>query len=240
MNTPINPDRRLFLRNATLVGVAAAAATAACNGPETMEPGQPEPKPNADVDNLNALLKAEYMAIDAYSQGAVVLTQQKNNGATQADRDLAALVLAVAVEFQADHKAHAALLAKTVKDLNGTPVAEADSKFTLPADFKASTVNVMKLAANAERNAAIAYNRVVSTLSTSTLRFLGASIEGDETQHFMVLYALIEGLAVPTSALTPSMNADQVVPRAFVSSTVDQGGAEGLQSEKDLSVTDNA
>ena len=149
-------------------------------------------------------------------------------------------MLAVAVEFQADHKAHAALLAKTVKDLNGTPVAEADSKFTLPADFKASTVNVMKLAANAERNAAIAYNRVVATLTTSTLRFLGASIEGDETQHFMVLYALIEGLAVPTSALTPSKNADQVVPRAFVASTVDQGGGEGLQSEKDLSVTDNA
>ena len=56
----------------------------------------------------------------------------------------------------------------------------------------------------------------------------------------MVLYALIEGLAVPTAALTPTMNADQVVPRSFVSSTVDQGGGEGLQSEKDISVTDNA
>jgi hypothetical protein len=35
------------------------------------------------------------------------------------------------------------------------------------------------------------------------------------------------------------MNADQVVPRAFVSSTVSLGGGEGLQGETDLRVNDN-
>jgi hypothetical protein len=229
-------DRRLFLRGVTVAGLAAAAS--ACSDDDEPTP-QPPPTPNKDVEQLNALLSAEYKAIDAYAQGAAVLTDQKDNGPTQEARDLAALVLAVAVEFRNDHQAHAALLEKTVRDLQGTPVSQADSKFTLPAGFKPSTLNVMKLAANAERSAAIAYNGVIRELSAANLRFLGSAIEGDETQHFMVLYALIEGLAVPTASLSPTMNADQVVPRAFVSSTASLGGGEGLQSETDLRINDN-
>lgn len=230
-------DRRLFLRGVTVAGIAAAAS--ACSDEDEQEPTPPPPASNKDVEQLNALLSAEYKAIDAYTQGAVVLTDQKTNGPTQEARDLAALVLAVAVEFRSDHQAHAALLDKTVRDLQGTPVSAADAKFTLPTGFKPSTLNVMKLAANAERSAAIAYNGVIRELSAANLRFLGSSIEGDETQHFMVLYALIEGLAVPTASLSPTMNADQVVPRAFVSSTVSLGGGEGLQGETDLRVNDN-
>lgn len=45
--------------------------------------------------------------------------------------------------------------------------------------------------------------------------FIAAAIKGDETQHFTVLHALIEGLAVPTSALTPTMNADIATNELF-------------------------
>jgi hypothetical protein len=147
------------------------------------------------------------------------------------------LVLAVAVEFQKDHKDHAALLVKTVQALGGTPVNEADNKFTLPTGFKANTTNVMKLACNEERRAAVAYNQVIKSLAAKDNRFIAAAIQGDETMHYTVLAALIEGLAVPTAALTTS-KADQVVPQAYSSTTVAQGGSTGLEAEPDQATND--
>jgi|CXWL01.1.fsa_nt_gi bacterioferritin (cytochrome b1) len=228
--------RRHFLKQVGAVG-AGAAALAAC-GPATMvnpPDGGTVVDNTSDITNLNALLSAEYAVLDAYTQGAGVLTDQKNNGATQADKDLAALVLAVAGEFINDHTAHAALLSSTITTLGGTPVEKATFHFTLPTGFKASTVNVMKLAANEERRAAVAYNGVIKALKQSGNRFIAAAIEGDETQHFTVLRALIEGLAVPTSALTPTTNTDKVVPAAFVSTTM---GGPGLQSLPDIATND--
>jgi hypothetical protein len=52
------------------------------------------------------------------------------------------------------------------------------------------------------------------------------------------LVALIEGLAVPTAALTTSV-ADQVVPRAWASNTTDFGGSVGFEAEADLATNDN-
>lgn len=237
-------NRRALLRGAAVVSATAAVA-AACGatpspgvdggtggGTGTLDAGGvfDAGVVNTDIANLNALLSAEYKAIDAYTQGAGVLTADTS--------DLGKLVLAVAVEFQSDHRAHAVLLAKTITDLGGTPVTEAANKFTLPTGFKASTPNVMKLAANAERAAAVAYNQVLKGLTSKTNRFIAAAIEGDETQHYVVLVALIEGLVMPTANLTPTTNADKVVPQPFVSATTELGGASGLQSETDQVTND--
>jgi rubrerythrin len=219
-------------RRQVIVGMAVTGGTAlaisAC-GPATNNNN--DAGMDADVASLNALLAAEYKAIDAYTQGAGVLATDMS--------DLGKLVLAVAVEFQKDHREHATLLDKTIKALGGTPTAEATNKFTLPTGFVASTTNVMKLACNEERRAAIAYNQVLKGLVNKTNRFIAAAIQGDETQHYVVLAALIEGLAVPTANLTPTMNADKVVPQAFVSNTSAQGGGNGLQSETDFATDDN-
>ncbi len=238
-NTMIDKNqmgRRALLKGAAVVGAGAALAACGSTGGTTTDGGVTDGGTtmdagmNADIANLNALLVAEYKAIDAYTQGAAVLAMDMT--------DLGKLVLAVAVEFQKDHKEHAALLDKTIKALGGTPTTEAANKFTLPTGFKPSTPNVMKLACNEERKAAIAYNQVLKGLQTKNNRFIAAAIQGDETQHYVVLVALIEGLAVPTTALTATMNADKVVPQAFVSATTDLGGGSGLQSEADLAVND--
>lgn len=219
--------RRTLLRGAATAGAAAVVAQSCGTVPGGSDAGT-----NPDVGSVNALLAAEYKAIDAYAQGAAVLQQDSSS--------LGQLVLAVAVEFQKDHKDHAVLLEKTVRALGGTPTTEAENKFTLPSGFVANTTNVMKLACNEERRAAVAYNQVIKGLKDKNNRYIAAAIQGDETMHYVVLAALIEGLAVPTSALTPTQNADKVVPQAYASSTVDFGGSTGLQSEVDLATNDTA
>lgn len=226
MTTKTDLPRRAMLKGVATVG-AAAVVTQACS-PATG--GNDAGTPHADIASVNALLAAEYKAIDAYTQGAGVL--QTDSSA------LGKLVLAVAVEFQKDHKDHAVLLDATVKALGGTPTTEAENKFTLPTGFVANTTNVMKLACNEERRAAVAYNQVIKGLTDKNNRFIAAAIQGDETMHYVVLGALIEGLAVPTASLTPTSNADQVVPRAYASNTSSMGGTAGLEAEADISTTD--
>lgn len=227
----IDKNRRLFVQGGAALG-AGLALTACGSNMMTPDGGTNTDAgvTDADIASMNALLSAEYKAIDAYTQGAGVLSGDSS--------DLGKLVLAVAVEFQKDHREHAALLAQTVVNLGGTPVLEADNKFTLPTGFVANTINVMKLACNEERRAAVAYNQVLKGLKAPNNRFISAAIQGDETMHYVVLAALIEGLAVPTASLTPTMNADQVVPRAYVSSTVSLGGSTGLEAEADIATND--
>ena len=217
--------RRSLLKGAATTA-AALALTEACGTP----PDNTDGGDAADIASLNALVAAEYKAIDAYAQGATVL---------QADSSaLGQLSLAVAVEFQKDHSEHVALLVQLVARLGGTPATSADNKFTLPTGFNATTMNVLKLAANEERRAAIAYNQVLKGLSSKNHRFIAAAIQGDESAHYAVLVALIEGLAVPTAALTTSV-ADQVVPRAWASNTTDFGGSAGFEAEADIATNDN-
>jgi rubrerythrin len=83
---------------------------------------------------------------------------------------------------------------------------------------------VLKFAAGAERDATVAYNQVLAGLESAKLRFLASAIEGDESQHFIVLAALILGLAAPTSKLDQSKVGD-VVPEAFVTTV---GQTDGL------------
>lgn len=188
----------------------------------------PEPSPEQDNDVLNALLKAEYDAIATYTAGAGLIA---DDAATpQATRDV---VTAVAVHFQDQHRQHAAALKQLIEDNDGTPVADAMTA-TLPGSFDdTSTLGVMKLAADKEKQAAVAYAEVMKSISTSAAAKLVASIGAIETQHFVVLYLLVEGLiaANTMTAASPAL----IVPAAFV---LDVGGT-GTQSLENFPALDD-
>src|SRR4030095_9404306 len=109
----------------------------------------------------------------------------------------------------------------------GEPVDEdaVAKKFEPPAELVAAPTigNVLKFACGAERAAAVAYNQVLAGLEDAKLRFLASSIEGDESQHFIVLAALVLGLADPGPNLSTDTAVD-VVPEAFVSKVGDAPG----------------
>ncbi len=182
--------------------------------------------PDADVVPLNALLAAEYNAITAYSAGAMLIGAAKTTDPLYALREV---ITEVAVSIQKDHKLHAAALVDAINALSGTAVKEADiaAKFQPPMALTANPTisNVLKFAASAERSAAVAYNQVLAGMEDAKLRFLASSIEGDETQHFIVLAALVLGLASPGAKLNKA-TAATVVPKPFVSTVGTQPGLD--------------
>ncbi len=217
-------DTNKLSRRALLGGLAATGtATLAGCGDDAAPSG-----PNPDITPLNALLTAEYEAIKAYEAGRMILMTPPM-GDPQASSS--APLLVVATNWQNQHRAHAMQLASTITGIGGTPVSEASVMFTPPTGFSASVANVLKLACNKERAAAIAYNRAVKALKSTNSRFLAGTIEGDETQHFIVLYALLKGVvqADPAGLIT---NINEVVPKPFVA----QVGADmnSLQSIADF------
>jgi Ferritin-like domain len=190
------------------------------------EGGAPTTLSDADIEPMNALLAAEYNAITAYTAGAGLI-----DGADEEDPlyALRAVIVAVAVDIQSQHKLHAAALVDAIEALGGTPVSEEDvaAAFKPPAALVANPTitNVLKFATSAERGAAIAYNQVLAGLEDAKHRFIAASIEGDETQHFIVLAALVLGLASPGPNLSEETAAD-VIPQPFVSKV---GAVAGLE-----------
>jgi len=181
---------------------------------------------DADIAPLNALLKAEYNAITAYTAGAGLIAEAAKADPLYALRDV---VTEVALSIQAQHRLHAQALVDAIGELGGTPVQEADvaAKFAPPSTLVGNPTisNVLKFAATAERGAAVAYNQVLAGLESSKLRFLASAIEGDESQHFIVLAALVLGLASPGPNLSQS-TAAQVVPEAFVSTVGEEPGLD--------------
>jgi hypothetical protein len=192
-------------------GSAGTAGMAGTGGTAGMDAGT-----DADVMPLNALLTAEYTAVAAYTAGAGLIMNAPMTDPLYALRQV---IIDVAVSIQSQHKLHAKALADAVVALKGTPVVESEvaMKFQAPAELVAnpSITNVLKYAAGAERGAAVAYNQVLAGLESAQLRFLASSIEGDETQHFIVIAALVLGLAAPGPMLS-STTANKVVPTAFV------------------------
>ncbi|MEY4583153.1 MAG: hypothetical protein RL701_7856 [Pseudomonadota bacterium] len=185
-----------------------------------------DPKPDAAEDNktLNALLAAEYDAIATYTAGAGLIA--KDTATPEATRKL---VTDVAVHFQDQHKQHAAALKKLIEDNGGTAVAQSDTP-KIPDKFPKSditTTHVIQLAADKEKQAAYTYAQVMNAISTQAAAKLVASIGAVETQHFVVLYLLAEGLIKTTDAT--AMNPSLVVPAAFI---LDVGGANTLNLEK--------
>lgn len=183
-----------------------------------------------DIPTLNALLSAEYNAIQAYTAGAGVLSAPPSGDPLAA---AAPTVLAVAVHFQSQHRDHANALAAVITAAGGTPVAESSVMFTPPSGFTGTVTNVIKLAANAEKAASIAYAEVQKTLTTQMNAALVAAIGANETQHFTVLSLLAEGQITATAA-TMAMATD-VVPVAFVTA---QNSESGLESIPDFTFSD--
>jgi rubrerythrin len=183
----------------------------------------PEPDPERDNETLNALLAAEYDAIATYGAGAGIIAA--DTATPQATRDT---VTAVAVHFRDQHTQHAAALKALIEEMDGTPVEDSGTP-TLPGSFPAATAtttDVIKLAADKEKQAAFTYANVMANISTRTAAKLVASIGAVETQHFVVLYLLAEGLITATEMTGASANL--VVPAAFV---LDVGGAGTVNLE---------
>jgi len=180
-----------------------------------------------DVGALNGLLQAEYDAIAAYTAGAGILMSPPANDPLAS---AAPVVLAVAVHFQSQHKDHAKLLAATVQSLGGKPVDPGSGTFTAPPGFTPSVLNVIRLAANAEKAAAVAYNEGVKVVSSGDNAEILAAIGGNETQHYVLLSLVAQGIAGPTA--TTMANASDFVPESFVS-TVGKG-TTGLEAVPDF------
>lgn len=223
-------ERSEISRRSMLVRSAAAAAGLGLSisiiAAQKKARAKVDPVPNASADNdvLNALLKAEYDAVATYTAGAGIIGADA--ATPQGTRDT---VTAVAVHFRDQHSQHAAALKKLIEDNGGDPVADSGTP-TLPDSFPAATAtttDVIKLAADKEKAAAYTYAQVMANISTQTAAKLVASIGAVETQHFVVLYLLAEGLidATPKTGMSPEL----VVPAAFI---LDVGGAGTLNLEK--------
>jgi hypothetical protein len=223
------PSRRDLIRwsafaSTTAVVAACSSASTPANVAGANDAGNAN---SAALTLLNALLSAEWAAVAAYGAGAGILSAPPSGDPLAAS---APVFLAVATHFQSQHTAHATALSTAIQTLGGTPVPQSSVKFTAPAGFTGTVTNVLKLAANAEKAAAVAYNATVPQLPiTNDLRFLAGSILGDETQHFVLLYSLLQGVAAAGPNVTSGAN--QIAPTDFTSTV---GADVGLQSVADF------
>jgi rubrerythrin len=206
--------RQVLVRAAATAASLGLAVTISAASRRAYAKVSPAPDPAQDNALLNALLKAEYDAIATYTAGAGIIAADA--ATPEATRKI---VTDVAVHFQSQHKQHAAALKALIEANDGQPSADS-MQAKIPESFdEATTVGVLKLAADKEKQAAVAYAEVMKSISTSNAAKLVASIGAIETQHFVVLYLLVEGLIV-ANAMT-GMNPTLVVPAAFV---LDVGG----------------
>lgn len=217
------PSRRALLRAAlaATASTAGAAALADCSA----DPPLP-PTTDADAMTLNRMLGAEHRLVKVYDAAAAVL-RSPPVGDPEAAR---ALVYAeVTTRWRQHHRDHATALTAAVRAAHGMPVDEAAATFAPPEGFTPSVVNALKLLANEERAAAVALNEAIGALSATQSRFLASAVEGDEAQHFAVLYLLVRQLVDPGARFIS--NASTIVPVAFVSSV---SSMPGLQSVPNL------
>jgi rubrerythrin len=176
--------RRLFL---TQTGTAAFSATAVAllAGREALAAEQKKGGGANDVGILNTALGAEQEAIAAYQVGA-------ESGLLQGGaRDLA-------ITFQGHHKAHAELLANTVKKLGGKPVeGKKPADYHFPTDTLKSQADVLRFAAGLEKGAVSAYLGAIPVFGNRDLSKAAGSILGDEAMHWAVLRNALGEAPVP-------------------------------------------
>lgn len=221
--------RTMLARSAALAAGMGLAVSALSHQRKALAQVDLAPDPSKDNELLNALLKAEYDAVATYNAGAGIIAADMVTD--KATRDT---VTGVAVHFRDQHSQHAAALKKLIEANGGTAVGNVE-KPSLPASFPiatATTTDVIKLAADKEKQAAYTYAQVMANISTQVAAKLVASIGAVETQHFVVLYLLAEGLisATAKTGTSPTL----VVPAAFI---LDVGGA-GTQSLESFAALD--
>jgi rubrerythrin len=162
--------RRAFLGKSGLLLSGAAVALLAGNDALAKKAGASQA---GDVNILNTALGAELEAIAAYQVGAESGLLHKPT-------------LSLALQFQGHHKAHADVLAGTVRQLGGRPV-EAKAKYDFPVEKLKSQADVLQFAAGLEKGAVSAYLGAVPLFADRQLSRAAASILGDEAMHWAVL-----------------------------------------------------
>ncbi len=178
--------RRLFFARSGLLLSAAAVALLA--GRESLAAGLKKTGGDAvanDAKILNGGLAAEYQGIAAYQVGA-------ESGLLERP------VLDLAVQFQGHHKAHADLLAATIKQLGGTPVS-AKQKYDIPVAQLKTQNDVLRFAAGLEQGAVSAYLAAVPAFDNRDLAKAAASILGDEAMHWAILRQALGENPVPAA-----------------------------------------
>ena len=179
-------NRREFLRGSgAVLSASAITLLAGCSTVSTADKKASADASANDVGILNGALAAEQQAVAAYQVGAESGLLQKP-------------VLDLAVQFQGHHKAHADLLAATVKQLGGNPVAPL-AKYSFPTDKLKNQADVLRFAAELERGAVSAYLSAVPILDNRELARAAASILGDEAMHWAVLRQAVGENPVPAA-----------------------------------------
>ena len=172
--TLAQPSRRLFLFETTALTLSGTAIAFLAGAPRLAQAAaQAAEKSMSDVQILNAALGAEREAIAAYQVGAESGLLKKP-------------VLKTAVQFQGHHKAHADVLAATIKKLGGD-VAEPPAKYDFPVDKLKSQKDVLEFAAKLERGAVTAYAGAIPKFDNRDLSHAAASILSDEAMHWAIL-----------------------------------------------------
>lgn len=171
-STPAQPARRLFLFETTALTLSGAAVALLAGAPR-LAAAHSAKQAGTDLQILNAALAAEREAIAAYQLGA-------ESGLLQQP------VLKVAVGFQGHHKAHADVLAGTIRKLGGT-VAEETASYDFPVNKLKSQKDVLEFAAKLERGAVTAYASAIPKFDNRELAHAAASIVTDEAMHWAVL-----------------------------------------------------
>jgi rubrerythrin len=177
--------RRLLLRGTTALSATTVAllAGAPAWAAEKKAAGH---DPSGDAAVLNTALALEHEGINAYTLGAQTNLLEKP-------------VLAVAVKFQDDHKAHRDRLISVIKTLGATPVQEkalAAYAKELEVDKLKSQADVLNFAAGLERGATNAYLGIIPSFADRALAKLAGQLAADETVHFIVLTQAL-GRALP-------------------------------------------
>ena len=178
-------SRRQFFRVGGLFAAGLAASSALA--PVTSWAGTMSQSTTDDIAILNVALGLEYQAIAAYQVGAESGLLEKP-------------VLAVAVKFQGQHKAHAEVLSSTISKLGGTPVmAKKPDEYGFPTASLKSQADVLEFAAGLEKGAASAYLGAVPQFHNKDLAKAAASIMGDETMHWAILLNALGKDPVPAA-----------------------------------------
>lgn len=173
-NILMSPARRLFLFETTAAALSGTAIALLAGAPRLARAAErTEGQEMTDVQILNAALAAEREAVAAYQLGAESGLLKKP-------------ALSTALQFQGHHKAHADVLAGTIKKLGGEPAA-APSKYDFPAGRLKNQKDVLAFAASLERGAVTAYAGAIPKFENRDLSHAAASILSDEAMHWAVL-----------------------------------------------------
>jgi rubrerythrin len=174
--------RRAFLGQSGVLLSASAVALLAGDGALAAKSG---PSAESDAGILNSALAAELAAVAAYQAGA-------DSGL------LGKPALALALQFQGHHKAHADLLGATVRKLGGRP-NEPKANYGFPLAALKSQEDVLRFAAGLEKGAVSAYLGAVPAFADRQLARAAASILGDEAMHLATLRHVLGEDPVPTA-----------------------------------------